>query len=60
MVGGDEQKEINQNSILTAEQDAILDMYLKSLDNFWEEIKNSEKVQVEIETQHLKRILSKL
>ena len=59
MVGGDEQKEINQNSILTAEQDAILDMYLKSLDNFWEEIKNSEKVQVEIETQHLKRILSK-
>ncbi|PIQ22683.1 MAG: hypothetical protein COW65_01765 [Cytophagales bacterium CG18_big_fil_WC_8_21_14_2_50_42_9] len=59
MAGEDELKAVNQNSVLTAEQDAILDMYLKSLDAFWEEIKNSEKVQVEIETQHLKRILTK-
>jgi len=59
MAGEDELKAINQHSVLTAEQDAILDMYLKSLDTFWEEIKNSEKVQVEIETQHLKRILTK-
>ena len=59
MTGEDELKAVNQNSVLTDEQDAILDMYLKSLDTFWEEIKNSEKVQVEIETQHLKRILTK-
>ena len=59
MTGEDELKAVNQNSVLTDEQDAILDMYLKSLDAFWEEIKNSEKVQVEIETQHLKRILTK-
>jgi len=58
MAGGEEQKEVNQPGVLSAEQDAILDMYLKSLDNFWEEIQNSERVQVEIETQHLKRILS--
>jgi len=58
MANGEEKKEASLLGVLSPEQDAILDMYLKSLDTFWEEIKNSEKLQVEIETQHLKRILS--
>jgi len=58
MANGEEKKEASPPGVLSPEQDAILDMYLKSLDIFWEEIKNSEKLQVEIETQHLKRILS--
>ena len=48
-----------RNSVLTPEQDALLDMYLKTLDNFTESLKASEKIQVEIETEHLKRILTK-
>lgn len=48
-----------QKSILTKEQDALLDMYITNLDEFFESIKESDKVQVEIETLHLKRILSK-
>ena len=51
--------EANQKRILSPEQDALLDMYINSLDTYFEEIKNSEKVQVEVETLHLKRILSK-
>jgi hypothetical protein len=47
------------DSILTTEQEAILDLYIQSLDNYFEQIKQSEKTQVEIETMHLKRILSK-
>lgn len=58
MAGNDIYKEIAQPCILTPEQDALLDMYLKNLDNFFENIKESEKIQVEIETLHLKRILS--
>ncbi|MFB9864274.1 hypothetical protein [Rufibacter immobilis] len=46
------------NAILTQEQDALLDLYLQNLDNFFENQKNAEKIQVEIETQHLKKILS--
>ncbi|WP_347159087.1 hypothetical protein [Pontibacter chitinilyticus] len=45
--------------IFTPEQDALLDLYLDNLDNYLEEIKTSEKIQVEIETLHLKRILTK-
>lgn len=51
--------EPNQKRILSPEQDALLDMYINSLDTYFEEIKNSEKVQVEVETLHLKRILTK-
>jgi len=51
--------EANQKRILSPEQDALLDMYINSLDTYFEEIRNSEKVQVEVETLHLKRILSK-
>lgn len=47
------------NSILTEEQDQILDMYIQHMDEYFESIKASEKMEVEIETLHLKRILSK-
>ncbi|MCX2740720.1 hypothetical protein [Pontibacter anaerobius] len=45
------------NHFLTQEQEALLDLYLQRLDTIFEEMKASEKVQVEIETQHLKKIL---
>lgn len=45
--------------ILSAEQEAILDLYVSNLDNYFDNLKKSEKVQVEIETLHLKRILTK-
>ncbi len=51
-------KNLPPDSVLNAEQDAILDLYIENLDNFFEEVKQSEKTQVEIETLHLKRILS--
>jgi hypothetical protein len=51
-------KQINQDSILSEEQEAILDLYIESLDNFFEEVKQSELTQVEIETLHLKRLLA--
>ncbi|WP_205502470.1 hypothetical protein [Rufibacter psychrotolerans] len=46
------------NGILTQEQDALLDLYLQNLDNFFENQKAAEKIQVEIETMHLKKLLS--
>lgn len=45
--------------ILTPEQDALLDLYIKKLDAFLAEVKAAEKRQVEIETLHLKKILTK-
>lgn len=47
-----------QDVVLTDEQEHILDLYIRNLDNFFEEIKQAEKTQVDIETTHLKRILS--
>lgn len=47
------------NNVLTEEQDVILDMYIQKLDAFFENLKESEKIQVEIETLHLKRIVTK-
>ncbi len=47
------------NNVLTVEQDVILDMYIQKLDAFFENLKESEKIQVEIETLHLKRIVTK-
>jgi hypothetical protein len=55
----DNSKPVNPDSVLSAEQEAILEIYLENLDNFFEEVKQSEKTQVEIETLHLKRILSR-
>lgn len=54
----DKNKKLPQDIILTAEQEEILDLYLTNLDTIFEEIKESEKLQVDIETLHLKRILS--
>lgn len=48
-----------QHRLLSDEQEAVLDLYIQHIDNIFEEMKLSEKLQVEIETQHLKRILSK-
>ena len=47
------------NEILTKEQEDLLDLYLDKLDYLFEQMKAAEKVQVEIETLHLKKILSK-
>ncbi|WP_199688394.1 hypothetical protein [Pontibacter oryzae] len=47
------------NSILTEEQEELLDAYLQKLDDIQEQLKLAEKVQVAIETEHLKRILSR-
>jgi hypothetical protein len=47
------------NNVLTVEQDVILDLYIQKLDAFFENLKESEKIQVEIETLHLKRIVTK-
>jgi len=46
-------------SILTQEQETILELYLQRLDTFYEELKASEVMQAEIETLHLKKILTK-
>ncbi|QCR21546.1 hypothetical protein C1N53_03755 [Pontibacter sp. SGAir0037] len=59
MAGSDKYTINSQRSVLTEEQDALLDLYIQHLDNFFEDIKKSEKIQVEIETLHLKRILKK-
>lgn len=48
-----------REGILTEEQDALLDLYLKRLDHLFDNMKAAEQVQVEIETQHLKKILTK-
>ena len=45
--------------LLTLEQEAILDLYIQNLDNIFEELKAADAVHVEIETEHLKKILSK-
>ncbi|MDX5438259.1 MAG: hypothetical protein LPK03_13735 [Pontibacter sp.] len=44
-------------TILSQEQDELLDLYLERLDVFMDELKQSEKTEVTIETLHLKRIL---
>lgn len=59
MTYADNNLEVPPNSVLTPEQDAILDMYIQKLDAFFENLKESEKLQVEIETLHLKRIVTK-
>lgn len=46
------------NSILTEEQEELLDLYIHNLDGYYMELQATDKIQVEIETQHLKKILS--
>ncbi|MHA6247944.1 hypothetical protein ACXYMU_08425 [Pontibacter sp. CAU 1760] len=47
----------NAAQFLTSEQEEVLAVYIQSLDLYFEELKAAEKLQVEIETQHLRRIL---
>jgi hypothetical protein len=55
----DKKEQGGQQHILSAEQEVLLELYLKNLDDIFKNIQESEIVQVEIETLHLKRILSK-
>jgi hypothetical protein len=55
----DKKEQEGQQHILTKEQEVLLDLYLTNLDDIFKNIQESETVQVEIETLHLKRILSK-
>lgn len=48
-----------QKNLLTKEQEELLELYLIRLDEYYASLRESEKVQVEIETLHLKRILNK-
>lgn len=59
MAPSDQKPTTPPHGILTQEQDAVLDLYIQHLDNIFEELKLSEKLQVEIETLHLKKMLSK-
>ena len=53
-----EKKQEEQDArLLTTEQEEILDKYLQNLDSLFENMKTSERIQVEIETLHLKRIV---
>lgn len=58
MANGNKQQDPSPPDILTPEQATLLDLYVQNLDNFLENIKASEKIQVEIETLHLKKILT--
>lgn len=49
----------NPNHLMSKEQEELLDLYIHHLDSFFEELKASDAVQVEIETLHLKKILTK-
>ncbi|GGK79329.1 hypothetical protein ACD591_08530 [Rufibacter glacialis] len=57
-MAGNISPEKSLEGVLTQEQDSLLDLYLNNLDNFFENQKNAEKIQVEIETLHLKKILT--
>jgi hypothetical protein len=59
MAEGEGKEQAPRPGILTPEQEAVLDLYIKHLDTFFEDQKELEKLQVEIETLHLKRILDK-
>ena len=58
MAKADLHSETTAPGILTPEQDALLDRYLTHLDVFFKHAKEAEKIQVEIETRHLKKILT--
>jgi hypothetical protein len=46
-------------NVLNPEQEELLDLYLQHLDSFFEGLKKTNVLQVEIETMHLKKILTK-
>ena len=57
-MAADKNLKSTSDSILTVEQEELLDLYILNLHKFTEDLKASEKIQVEIETEHLKRILT--
>lgn len=59
MISKEKEGRGQKERVLSSEQEEILDLYLKRLDDFYSRIKETEKVQAEIETLHLKRILTK-
>lgn len=54
----DKKEHMPPKKLLTPEQEELLDLYIQKLDTHYEKLKTSEKIQVEIETEHLKKILS--
>ncbi|MDQ3393699.1 MAG: hypothetical protein M3512_06255 [Bacteroidota bacterium] len=59
MGGKDADKEGLKKSVMTVEQEEILELYITHLDNYLGSIKDSERLQATIETLHLKKILAK-
>lgn len=58
-MAAEKDKKQTPDKLLTVEQEELLDLYLHKLDFYMEELKAADAVQVEIETQHLKKILHK-
>ncbi|WP_299762028.1 hypothetical protein [uncultured Pontibacter sp.] len=58
-MAADKNLNIKSKKLLTEEQEELLDLYVQRLDDYFEEMKAADAVQVEIETQHLKKILHK-
>ncbi|PTX18294.1 hypothetical protein C8N40_10693 [Pontibacter mucosus] len=58
-MAAEKDKKQSPDKLLTGEQEELLDLYLHKLDFYMEELKAADAVQVEIETQHLKKILHK-
>lgn len=46
-------------TVFSREQEAILDLYLDNLDSVFAGLQAAERTEVEIETEHLKRLLTK-
>lgn len=44
--------------LLNTDQEALLDQYILHLDVYFEALRRADAIQVEIETQHLKKILT--
>ena len=59
MMGAKKRKIQEPEIHLSQEQEELLELYLARLDEQYEELRENEKMQVEIETLHLKRILTK-
>ena len=54
----DKGQDLQSGKVLDPEQESLLDQYIEHLDVFYEGLKRADAIQVEIETQHLKKILS--
>ncbi|WP_439882323.1 hypothetical protein ACSX1A_03980 [Pontibacter sp. MBLB2868] len=55
----DKTRHLTPHALLSREQEELLDRYIQKLDSYFEELKAAEKLRVEIETEHLKKILSR-